>query len=109
MRYLGSKIKLLNHIETIFENFQSTYNDSEYNNQKTIFADLFSGTGVVYKYILSKHPKTLIWANDIMSFSTVINQFHLNNKKAPFKKINEILFSSEELNTISYAEKSLIY
>lgn len=105
MRYLGSKIKLLNHIETIFENFQSTYNDSEYNNQKTIFADLFSGTGVVYKYILSKHPKTLIWANDIMSFSTVINQFHLNNKKDPFKKINEILFSSEESNTMSYAEK----
>ena len=78
MRYLGSKIKLLDAIEkTIIK----------YNIQGKTFADLFAGTGCVGDYFKDRYT---IQSNDFLYFSYVMNQAKLKNSNVPsFKKFKK--------------------
>lgn len=67
MRYLGSKIKLLDTIDEIIE---------KYNIEGEVFADLFAGTSCVADYFKGRYK---IQANDFLYFSYVISRAKLNN------------------------------
>jgi adenine-specific DNA-methyltransferase len=71
MRYLGNKTKLLNFIEDII---------SKYGIKGEVFADLFSGTGVVGDYFKSEYK---IISNDYMYYSKVISKAKLLNNTLP--------------------------
>ncbi len=71
MRYLGSKIKLLEHINNVI---------NKYNYDGKIFADLFSGTGCVGDYFKNKYD---IISNDFMYYSYVLANAKLKFKKVP--------------------------
>ena len=71
MRYLGSKIKLLPHIESIIK---------KYKIEGTTFADLFAGTSCVGDYFKEKYK---IIANDFLYYSYVISKAKLSFKKIP--------------------------
>lgn len=94
MRYLGNKAKLLNFIENII---------NKYEIKGEIFADLFSGTGVVGDYFKSEYK---IISNDYMFYSKVISNAKISNSIPPkfnkfFKKYNSSPF--EYLNKKEYS------
>ena len=62
MRYIGSKIKLIEHISNFIN--ENVRDDSE------IFCDIFSGTGAVAKYFKKEYK---IIANDSLFFSYVLH------------------------------------
>ena len=61
MRFIGSKKKMLKHIEVVIENEVQEHSDT--------FIDLFSGTGTVAEYF---KPNYKVIANDQLYFSSVI-------------------------------------
>ncbi|HEY9059183.1 MAG TPA: DNA adenine methylase [Pseudobacteroides sp.] len=71
MRYLGSKIKLLNTIEDIIK---------KYDIEGYTFADLFSGTSCVGDYFKDRYK---IQSNDFLYFSYVMSRAKLTNSKTP--------------------------
>lgn len=72
MRYIGSKVNLLNNIaEVINENVKD---DIE------IFADLFSGTGVVGEFFKKKY---CVLSNDNLYFSYILQKSKIENNKIP--------------------------
>ena len=71
MRYLGSKIKLLEHIEKVI---------NENNIEGEVFADLFAGTGCVGDYFKSRFK---IISNDFLYYSYVLNKAKLMNVAIP--------------------------
>ena len=78
MRYLGNKTKLLSFIEDIIRKYEIKGN---------VFADLFSGTGVVGDYFKSEYE---IISNDYMYYSKVIGKAKLLNNTPPtFTKFNK--------------------
>lgn len=78
MRYLGSKIKLLNTIEDIIK---------KYNIEGKVFADLFAGTGCIGDYFKDRYT---IQSNDFLYFSYVMNRAKLENSKVPgFEKFKK--------------------
>lgn len=78
MRYLGSKIKLLNHIEKVIEDNQI---------QGETFADLFAGTSCVGDYFKEKYT---IISNDFLTYAYVFSKAKLMNATAPsYKKFNK--------------------
>ncbi len=80
MRYLGSKIKILPHIEEVI---------NKYNIDGKIFADLFSGTCCVGDYFKNRYE---IISNDFMYYSYIISKAKLSFDNIPsfakFRKIN---------------------
>ena len=78
MRYLGSKIKLLEQIESVI-------NDNHIEGET--FADLFAGTGCVGDYFKGRYK---VISNDFLYYSFVINKAKLMNACVPqfsnFKK-----------------------
>ena len=80
MRYIGSKVQLLEAIESVLLD----------NNVKAkTFLDIFSGTGSVARYFKKKYQ---IYSNDILYFSYVLQYATIQNDSVPnFDKINEYL------------------
>ena len=71
MRYLGNKTKLLGFIEYVI---------NKYKIEGETFADLFSGTGSVGDYFKDKYT---IFADDYMSFASIIAKAKLMNSSEP--------------------------
>jgi len=93
MRFIGSKVLLVNHIEKII--------NENITNAKT-FCDIFSGTTVVSKYF-KKYFKII--SNDILHFSYVLQKATITNNQIPEfinfkKKFNQ--------NPFVFFEKSII-
>lgn len=93
MRYLGSKIKLLDQIQDVID---KNHIEGE------SFADLFAGTGCVGDYFKGKYK---IISNDFLYYSFVFNKAKLMNVGVPsfdkfFKKYNVGVF--EWLNSRKY-------
>lgn len=93
MRYIGSKINLLNRIEAcIAQNIQTK--------QKS-FCDIFSGTGVVARYF---KPQYEIISNDSLFFSYVLQKAFIENNMMPtFEKIK-----AEIEDPFGYLENSFL-
>lgn len=93
MNYIGSKLSLLNFIQ---ESIYSIVNIK--NNDNLIFADLFSGTGVV-----SGHFKDLgfqIISNDIQYYGYVLSKaLMINDKDLAFKSLQKNLFENEKIDS----------
>jgi len=87
MRYIGSKVQLLEAIESVLLD----------NNVKAkTFLDIFSGTGSVARYFKNKYQ---VYSNDILYFSYVLQYATIQNDSMPkFEKINEYL----KLNIFEY-------
>lgn len=78
MRYLGSKVKLLEQIESVID---------KNNIEGETFADLFAGTGCVGDYFKSRYK---IISNDFLYYSYVFNKAKLMNADIPqFKCFNK--------------------
>ena len=78
MRYLGSKVKLLEQIESVID---------KNNIEGETFADLFAGTGCVGDYFKSRYK---IISNDFLYYSYVFNKAKLMNAGIPqFKCFNK--------------------
>lgn len=87
MRYLGSKIKLLEQIETVIK---------ENNIEGEVFGDLFAGTGCVGDYFKDRYK---IVSNDFLYYSYVLNKAKLENDGVPdFKKF----YKKYKLNIFEY-------
>ena len=80
MRFIGSKVNLLNNIEMVI-NENTTGNES-------VFCDIFSGTGAVARHF---KPRYEVYSNDLLHFSYVIQKATIeNNQKPTFSKLNSI-------------------
>ncbi len=78
MRYLGSKVKLLEQIESVID---------KNNIEGETFADLFAGTGCIGDYFKSRYK---IISNDFLYYSYVFNKAKLMNAGIPqFKCFNK--------------------
>ncbi len=94
MNYIGSKYKLLSFLE---KNIYGTVTDVA----SCVFCDLFAGTGTVGRYFKTKAKKII--ANDIESYSYVLNRNYIGNH-LPFPYEEKIV----QLNALSGVE-GLIY
>lgn len=92
-RYIGSKTSLLSNIDKVISKYYTDYN--------FIFADLFSGTGVVAEHFFEKGCKVIV--NDILYSNYVSYQTWMSNGKFDIKKITELI---EKFNSINPAEIS---
>lgn len=80
MRYIGSKVNLLEEIEIFIK---ENVNDDSY-----VFTDLFSGTGSVAEYFKKDYR---INSNDFLYFSYVLQQAKIVNNSVPeFKGLKQI-------------------
>ncbi len=78
MRYLGSKIKLLNFIQRTIE---------KYNIQGHVFCDLFAGTSCVADFFKDRYD---VIANDFMYYLYCFSKAKLNFHDVPlFKTFQE--------------------
>jgi adenine-specific DNA-methyltransferase len=109
MRYIGSKVSLINEIRTAVEKQAPN---------SLVFCDIFAGTGVVGREFKTSHQ---IISNDILYFSFVLNAAYNGLKQAPtFSRLmkelkqdpiqyfNELQFkeidiSPDDFVTISYS------
>lgn len=88
--YLGNKRQLLNFIETEVLKIQAIL---EVN--KTVNADLFSGSGVVSR-MLKKHSSKVI-SNDLEQYSSLISNCYLKNRnEVDLEKLQKIIYEIEE-------------
>ncbi len=90
-RYIGNKAKLLEHI---YESVPHTFIP-----EKTIFADLFAGTGTVASYFAERGYKVIV--NDILYSNFVAYNAWLSDLPYDENKINKII---DHLNSIDYSE-----
>lgn len=102
MRYLGSKIKLLNNINNVL---------LKYNITGETFADLFSGTGCVGDFFKTNFK---IIANDLLYSSYIISKAKLLNKKTPefykfYSLYNTNIFEWLNSQTFTPDERYFIY
>lgn len=86
MRYLGSKVKLLESIDNVIQ---------KYNIKGDVFGDLFAGTGCVGDYFKDKYS---IISNDFLYSSYVLNKAKILNSKKPlfeifYKKYQKDIFN----------------
>ncbi|MBQ3836967.1 MAG: DNA adenine methylase, partial [Treponema sp.] len=72
LRYIGSKINLLDNIENFINQNIHTQQES--------FCDIFSGTGIVARHF---KPLYRIISNDSLYFSYVIQKAFIENNKTP--------------------------
>jgi adenine-specific DNA-methyltransferase len=94
MRFIGSKVNLLNNIEAVInENVQNTGG---------VFCDIFSGTSSVAQHF---KPQYEIISNDALYFSYVIQKATIENNKTPdFNSLQQIGI----LDPISFLEDTKI-
>jgi len=79
MRYIGSKINLLEKIKQVIDNCCGIGNKS--------FCDLFSGTGTVSRFF---KPYYQITSNDLLYFSYVLTEATIENRNIPkFEKLSK--------------------
>lgn len=78
MRYIGSKVLMLDRIGSVINNFTE--------NVQSI-TDVFSGTGVVARYF-KKHAYS-VYANDLLYFSYVLNKGYLEMTSPVSKQLKE--------------------
>lgn len=71
MNYIGSKLSLLNFLETSI--------DSVTKGEQKTFLDLFAGTGAVGLHFKKKGYK--VYANDLQYYSFVLNRHYIGNHK----------------------------
>lgn len=94
MRYIGSKVLLLDKIKDVI--------DENVGTEANIFCDIFSGTGTVARYFKEYYQ---IYSNDIMYFSYMLQKATIENNKIPtFSKLREIGIS----DPINYLETTSI-
>lgn len=80
MRYIGSKVNLLEEISVVVNSLKK---------ESTIFCDLFSGTGSVGRYFKKDFE---IISNDLLYFSYVIQRATIQNQSIPeFKKLKTVI------------------
>ena len=80
MRYIGSKVLLLDKIKEVI--------DENINDESNIFCDIFSGTGVVSRYFKKYYQ---VYSNDLMYFSYILQKATIENNKIPeFDKLRSI-------------------
>lgn len=91
LTYMGNKRKLLDNIEAEVVDILK-----ELNQEKAVTCDLFSGSGVVARKL--KQYSTKLYANDLESYSSVVNQCYLTNKND---------FNEEKYNR--YLERILVF
>ncbi len=99
MRYIGSKVKLLDDIESVI---------TENTKNAKIFCDIFSGTSAVAKHFKNRFE---IISNDFLYFSYVIQRATIKNNSVPsFSKLHESLRCDvfDYLNSIDENE-SLVF
>jgi adenine-specific DNA-methyltransferase len=78
MRFIGSKVNLLNDIEEIVDNNCLNVNS---------FCDIFSGTSTVARHFKKKFS---IISNDILHFSYILQKATIENNRSPkFKKLKK--------------------
>lgn len=87
MRYIGSKVLMLDRIGSVINNFTE--------NVQSV-TDVFSGTGVVARYF-KKHAYS-VYANDLLYFSYVLNKGYLEMKYPVSKQLKEMI---DYLNNLS--------
>lgn len=79
MRYIGSKINLLNEIDDVIK--------SKINDESEIFCDIFSGTGTVGAYFKKRYS---IKSNDTLYFSHIIQKAKIELNHIPkFNKLKK--------------------
>ena len=84
MRYIGSKVNLLEELESLIE--------AKTNGNEKVFVDLFSGTGTVAQHF-KKYYKVI--TNDMMRYSYVILRGSVSLNQHPrFEKLDSIGISS---------------
>lgn len=74
LTYLGNKRKLLNNIGLEVQNILD-----DLNQDKAIVLDLFSGSGIVARYL--KQFSSYLYVNDLEGYSKIINECFLTNKE----------------------------
>jgi adenine-specific DNA-methyltransferase len=80
MRYIGSKLSLLEFLEESINKVAGENYDT--------FCDLFAGTGIVGRYFKKKGYKII--ANDIQYYSYVLNRHYIgNNRELSFAKLTK--------------------
>lgn len=80
MRYIGSKVLLLDKIKDVI--------DENVGTNEHVFCDIFSGTGTVARYFKEFYK---VYSNDIMYFSYILQKATLENNKVPnFNKLKKI-------------------
>ena len=80
MRYIGSKVLLLDKIKEVI--------DDNVNDESNIFCDIFSGTGTVARYFKEYYQ---VYSNDLMYFSYILQKATIENNKVPeFSKLKLI-------------------
>ncbi len=80
MNYIGSKLSLLEFLETSI--------NKVIDKDCSVFCDLFAGTGVVGSYFKKKGYKVI--ANDIQYYSYVLNRHYIgNHKELSFNKLTK--------------------
>ena len=72
MNYIGSKYSLLDFLETTIADVTGYHNGDNY-----IFADLFSGTGIVGQTYKAKGCSVI--SNDIQNYSYVLSKHYIEN------------------------------
>ena len=72
MNYIGSKYSLLDFLETTIADVTGYHNGDNY-----IFADLFSGTGIVGQTYKAKGCSVI--SNDIQYYSYVLSKHYIEN------------------------------
>lgn len=93
MNYIGSKLSLLEFLETSIEKVVDKNCDT--------FCDLFAGTGAVGTYFKRKGYKVI--ANDIQYYSFVLNKQYIENHQP--LKFEKLLGVIPELKNIKISEK----
>lgn len=97
MRFIGSKIQLLQEIESFIEE-NISYND------KMILCDIFSGSVAVARYFKSKYK---IISNDIMNFSYILQKGTIELNKIPsFTKLKKYLLTDSLEGIFKYFEET---
>ena len=87
-RYIGSKNSLLDNIEDVIK--------KHYKKSNFIFADVFSGTGVVGNYFASKGTKVIV--NDLLYSNYVAYNTWLSDEKYDIQKIEKLIDKYNSLN-----------
>ena len=102
MRFIGSKLTLLDNIKKVI--------DENTSGNENIFCDLFSGTASVARYF---KPKYEIYSNDTLYFSYVLQKATIENNTIPdFKNLklfginDPFLFLEEtQINILDYNDE----
>lgn len=101
LTYIGNKRTLLSYIGKEIKLIQR-----ELNKEKLETFDIFSGSGIVARYL--KQFSSKVYANDLEQYSEIINQCYLSNNTCFDKTIYDNLLKSIQDNIIKNPIKGII-